>query len=84
MNKRQAKKQRRLEAVRLLEEMNQHECAVLFRDRNSGGNIMMVINGAEITLECFRPSPYGVEYRDVRIDEHMTSMKKVGIKDGCC
>lgn len=56
MNKRKSKKQKRPEAVRLLERMHKYECAVLMPDGN--GKAIVILGGARITVEHNVPEPY--------------------------
>ena len=84
MNKRQTKKQRRLKAVRLLEEMNQHECAFLYPGRE--GKILMVLRSASVTINRHISDPYMVEpwvlasmaYETVTIEGEVSDMTLKG------
>lgn len=66
MNKRIRKKQRKMDAVRLLEKMRMYECAVLIRDGKKRGIVIM--EGASITFEECRPEPWAVLYKNARIE----------------
>lgn len=67
MNKRQSKKQKRLEAVRLLEKMREYECAALIKERD-GSWSMVILRDVSVTMEQWRPEPHAVLYVNATIE----------------
>lgn len=80
MNKRQSKKQRRLSNIRILEEMNQHRCAVLIKDLAGASLIVLDNPNLEVVREDYEPSAVVTE--TIRIEGSVEYLRRVVIKDG--